>query len=72
MVSFKVHLVCEHLEDYLEELGSGLALYSEQAGESLHADFRKTWLHYLVKNPDVQSYAGNVFKATVAYNSSHI
>ena len=62
----------EHLEDYVEAEGTGLAIFSEQTGESLHSDFKKAWLHYQVKSTDAKCYAGNLFKATVAYNSAHI
>ena len=61
-----------HLEEYLEMEGMGMGLFSEQTGESLHSDFKKHWLHYQVKNSEVPSYAENLLRATVAYNSSHV
>ena len=68
----QLHLVFDHLAEYVEMEGMGMALFSEQTGESLHSDFKKTWLHYQVKNIEAKSYAGNLLRATVAYNSSHI
>ena len=68
----QAHLVFDHLADYLEFEGTGMGLFSEQTGESLHSDFKKHWLHYQVKNSDAPSYADRLYRATVAYNSSHI
>ena len=45
----QLHLVFDHLAEYVEMEGMGMALFSEQTGESLHSDFKKTWLHYQVK-----------------------
>ena len=32
----QVHLVFHHLEDYIEQEGMAMGLFSEQTGESLH------------------------------------
>ena len=68
----QVHLVFHHLEEYIEQEGMAMGLFSEQTGESLHADFYKTWLHYLVKEDSAKSYANNLLSVAVSYNSSHI
>ena len=61
-----------HLAEYLEMDGMGLALLSEQSGESLHSDFERAWGHYKVKDEEADSYGKNLLKAVVAYNSAHV
>ena len=45
----KVHAVVFHIKEFCSLPGRGLALYSEQTGESLHHDFDKTWKKFEVR-----------------------
>ena len=68
----QVHLTAHHLAEYIEQDGMACGLLSEQAGESLHSDFQKLWLHYQVKDHQSPTYGNNLLRAVVAYNSSHV
>ena len=74
-VTPKVHIVFAHLYPFLEDKAKanngewvGLALYSEQAFESVHADFKKRWEHFKVNNKN-ESYGAILKRAVCAYNS---
>ena len=48
-ITWKEHIVCAHLEEWLDIHKTGLALYSEQAGESIHHKYKvRTWRHFKV------------------------
>ena len=68
----QIHMVIDHIEEYVESQGQGFSLFSEQTGEAVHSDYQKTWLHYQVKNVSATSYGENLLRATVAYNLHHI
>lgn len=67
----KVHAVFEHEPYFCKKYKRGLGFYSEQAMESVHADFKNVWTKYKVDqtHPD---YAGRLLKAITEYNSRHI
>ena len=65
-------LIIYHLAEYIEMEGMGMGLLSEQTGESLHSDLKKHWLRSQVKNENAPSYAKNLYKALVLYNSIHV
>ena len=46
----KLHVIFHHVEDYCEAHGRGLGQVSEQASESVHCDFKKTWDRHAVSN----------------------
>ena len=39
-ITWKLHMVCSHLESLLDRLGTGLAIVCEQAGEAVHCKFK--------------------------------
>ena len=39
-------MVCAHLEPLLTQLGRGLAIYAEQAGEAVHYKYKRTKSRY--------------------------
>ena len=47
-VSWKLHILLEHLGPFLEQKGVGLGRFAEQAIESVHAKFKPTWQRYKV------------------------
>ena len=75
----KVHIVLDHLYPFLKDVNttkpkdkwSGLAMYSEQAFESVHAHFKKRWEHYKV-NLDSEEYDQKLLRAVCCYNSLSI
>ena len=64
--STKIHIVLDHLDQFVERKGA-LGPYSEQASESVHADWIKTWDFY-------RSYPGEdrLMKCVLKYNWKHI
>ena len=71
-VTPKVHAVFFHVEDFCELVGMGLGPWSEQAAESLHADFDNVWTRYKVRDIDHEKFGKRLFEAVVAYNSQHL
>lgn len=67
----KLHVILHHVWDFCVANGCGLGAYSEQASESVHADFKKTWERFkrLKVNP---KYADYLQRAANQYNSLHI
>lgn len=52
-------------------VGKGLAFWSEQAGESGHADFKKWWSRRKVGR-DHPDFGNNVFETVLDYNARHL
>lgn len=72
-VTLKVHVLLNHVLDALSYLnGTGLGIWSEQAGESVHHDFLQHWNRYLLNNIDDERYGERLCKAVVEYSSSHV
>lgn len=67
----KIHAVFYHIKDFCASHRLGLAHWSEQAIESIHADFKKTWARYAVgcKN---QRYGEQLLNAVKDYASKHL
>ena len=72
-ITTKVHIVKDHLMDFCEKNRWGLAKFSEQSFEAVHADFAKFWERNQVKEKSSERY-GQRLKQTVKeyYNSAHI
>ena len=67
----KYHILKFHIKDFCEATGHGLGLYNEQASESVHSDFAKTWERYkAVKTSGV--YQKNVLRAVIDCYSGHL
>jgi hypothetical protein len=73
---FQLHYLFEHVDEYVgrdcDGTGEGLGRYSEQAAESIHADFKKHWDNYKVLDWKSEVYGDQIFAATVSYNGMHI
>ena len=41
-ITWKIHMMCCHLETQLTRLGRGIAIVCEQAGEAVHSKLKKT------------------------------
>ena len=59
----KVHAVMYHVEEFCNLSGRGLGPWSEQAGESVHHDFKNTWSRFMVNDIDRDIYGENLLKA---------
>lgn len=70
-VTPKVHAVFFHVPDFCTKTNKGLGSFSEQAMESVHCDFKKTWAKYKVykTHPD---YENKLLTAVREYNSRHM
>lgn len=66
----KVHAVFFHVPEFCEEMQKGLGFYSEQAMESVHADFKSVWNKYKVSK-DHPLYANRMHRSVCEYNSLH-
>ena len=70
-IPWKLHMVCCHLEPLLDRLGRGLAIVCEQAGEAVHAKFKRNKSRYN-KNKYHQSHGKAQKKAVVHWSSWNI
>ena len=59
---WKLHMVCCHLEPLLDWLGRGLGIVCEQAGEAVHAKFKRTKSRF-----NKNKYHGKAQKKAVVY-----
>ena len=72
-VTLKVHMAMAHIMHFCDKFDA-LGNFSEQATESSHRDFKKnTWekhnFKHLIGHP---TYAENLLRAVVVYNSTHV
>ena len=67
-ITWKLHMVCCHLEPRLTRLGQGLALVCEQAGEAIHHKFKATRARF--KRSKYHPLAGKALKKSVVQWSS--
>ena len=71
--TLKSHVALNHIEHSLFFLGcSGLGLWSEQAGESIHREFLKFWSRYQINTIDDSSYGERLHRAVVDFSSHHL
>ena len=45
-VSWKIHIIANHIIPFIEYTGHGLGHFAEQCGEAIHAKFKPTWQRY--------------------------
>lgn len=67
----KVHAVYFHVEQFCDKYETGLGYFSEQAMESVHFDFSKTWETNKVA-PTHSNYSEKLLSAVCRYNGLHI
>ncbi len=79
LVSPKVHAVIQHVGAVLHNQSTtsgepphGLGFWSEQASESVHADFSRMWERCFKMALSQPSYARQLLTCVVQYNSQHI
>ncbi|CAH1109213.1 unnamed protein product [Psylliodes chrysocephalus] len=73
-ITLKLHVILTHLKGSLEFLNAntGLGLWSEQAGESVHHEFLKYWDRYKINAIDAPSYGEKLRRAVAEFSSLHI
>ena len=67
-ITWKLHMVCAHLEPQVTKLNTGLAVVCEQAGEAVHCKFKPTKACY--KRNNYHSSHGIAQKTAVVHWSS--
>ena len=68
----KLHIIFNHIGDFIEIVGKPLGEFSEQELESSHSSFAKIWARYKVKQLKSAFFAPNYLKAVLTFNSLHI
>ncbi len=69
-VTPKIHVICSHVKEFCDRQGHGLGLYSEQASESVHHDFQKTWERFKVPEGH-DSFGPQLLRAVTVSTFSH-
>ena len=66
----KIHAILHHVPEFCTKYGA-LGIHSEQASESVHADFKKTFSKYKIgiKHSDYNKY---LLRAVCEYNCIHL
>jgi hypothetical protein len=68
----KVHIVSSHLYDFVvSKNATNISQFSEQAHESLHAKFHKTWMKYCVKDVANETYSKQLLRALLDFNGNY-
>jgi hypothetical protein len=67
----KAHILFRHVPQFLEAKDHGLALYSEQAAESIHYAFWKVWEKYKV-DPNNADFGNRVLRAVLDFNGKNL
>lgn len=70
-VTVKNHAIFAHVAEFCVSRGRGLGLYSEQASESVHADFSAVWSRYKVSSANA-AYPQQLLRAVEVYNCRHM
>lgn len=70
-VTPKMHIIFTHVPEFCDKWGVGLGLYSEQASETQHSDFKTFWGHYST-GVNHAEYGEHLLAAVIAYNGRHI
>ena len=69
-VTPKIHAIIDHVPEFCQLKKVGLGKFSEQASESVHSDFQKTWQRFAVPLSHEQV-AKRLLQAVIKYNSLH-
>ena len=64
---WKVHIIVCHLKQWLANHSEGMSRYSEQAAESTHHDFDKTWKRFK-RDESHKDHGKNLRRAAVEYS----
>ena len=67
----KVPCVLFHITEFCKDKKRGLGMYSEQASESVHANFSVTWKRFKVSETH-KDYGSKLLRAVLVYNCEHL
>ena len=70
-IPWKVHSIVCHLPQWLRKHREGMSRYSEQAAESTHHDFEKTWKRFK-RDESHKDHGKNLKRSVVEYSSRRI
>ena len=68
----KMHVICVHLEYFLDNFGKGLAKFSEQETENSHSSFDALLDKYKVGDINSKVYHVQYFKAVMTFNTDNV
>ena len=68
---WKVHILCAHLPEWLDNHTEGLSKYAEQTCEATHKDFSATYKRFKRKESD-QNHGRNLRRSVVEYSSRRV
>ena len=68
---WKIHILCVHLPEWLDDHTEGLSKYAEQTCEATHKDFSATYNRFKRKESD-QNHGRNLRRSVVEYSSRRI
>ena len=71
-VTPKLHILFHHVQHFIEKEKKSLGLYSEQASETVHHDFKTHWVERYKRQIDHPDYAKQLLNSVIEYNSKHI
>ena len=65
----KLHVMAEHVLEWVDKHGKALGQHSEQAVEAVHSTFDQLWGSFRVKDDQSEVYLRNCLKATLKFNA---
>ena len=71
-ITNKMHVICVHLEYFLNNFGKGLAEFSEQETENSHSAFDALLDRYRVRDINSNVYHVQYFKAVMNFNTDNV
>lgn len=71
-LTVKAHIIIDHVEDFVSSWGNAnISRFSEQAHETAHSAFLKTWSKYRVKEVSNPRFQEKLKQAVLDFNGSH-
>ena len=67
----KLHMIFEHVPEFIDRVGKGLGEYSEQELENAHSEWDVIWGRYLVKDFESPMFLINYRKSVLTFNADH-
>ena len=68
----KLHIIFEHVPQFIDLVGKGLGEFSEQELENAYSEWDLVWARYLVKDFDSPMYIINYRKSVLTFNADHV
>jgi hypothetical protein len=71
-VTPKLHIIFNHIPEFIKRNKKALGIFSEQALESAHCDFQQFWNTRFKRQISHPEYSDHLLKSVVEYNSKHV